>query len=139
MTYIFLFFSALGAATLLPISSEAVLLYDLSMGYLPFWLWLVATLGNTIGSLINYYIGLKGENYLETRGYLCGKKIQKYRVLFERYGGYLLFFSWMPVVGDPLTLIAGMLRYDIKYFVWIVAIAKGMRYALLVWLSWFYV
>jgi len=138
MTYIILFFSALGAATLLPIYSEAVLLYDLAAGYSPFWLWLVATLGNTIGSLINYFIGLKGESYLEKKGYLSGEKMQKYRALFKKYGGYVLLLSWMPVIGDPLTFVAGVLRYDLKRFVVIVFIAKGLRYVLLIWLSRYY-
>jgi membrane protein YqaA with SNARE-associated domain len=135
MVYLILFFSALGAATLLPIYSEAVLLYDLSAGYPPFWLWLAATLGNTIGSLINYYIGLKGENYLEKRGYLSVEKMQKYRARFKKYGGYLLLLSWMPVIGDPITFVAGVLRYNLRRFILIVFIAKGMRYALLIWLS----
>jgi len=138
MTYIILFFSALGAATLLPIYSEAVLLYDLSVGYPPFWLWIVATLGNTIGSLINYFIGLKGESYLEKKGHLSGEKMQKYRALFKKYGGYMLLLSWMPVIGDPLTFVAGVLRYDMKRFILFVLIAKGLRYAFLIWLSRYY-
>jgi membrane protein YqaA with SNARE-associated domain len=138
MVYLILFVSALGAATLLPIYSEAVLLYDLSAGYAPFWLWLVATVGNTLGSLINYLIGLKGESYLETKGYLPAEKMAKGRRLFEKYGSYVLLLSWMPVIGDPITFVAGVLRYDLKRFFIIVFIAKGVRYALLIWLSQYY-
>lgn len=138
MVYLILFLSAMGAATLLPIYSEAVLLYDLSKGYSPFWLWAVATLGNTIGSVINYIIGFKGEEYLEKKGYLSGTKMDRSRAMFQKYGGYALLMSWMPVIGDPLTFIAGVLRYDFRRFVLIVFFAKGARYALLIWLTGYY-
>lgn len=138
MVYTVLFFTAMGAATLLPISSEAVLLYDLSQGYAPFWLWLVATLGNTLGSTVNYLIGYQGEAYLERKGYLSGSKMDRSREIFQKYGGYALLLSWMPVIGDPLTLIGGLFRYDFKRFLLIVFFAKGVRYALLIGLTAYY-
>jgi len=138
MVYLILFLSAFGASTLLPIYSEAVLLYDLSKGYPPLLLWLVATIGNTLGSILNYYLGLKGEDFLERKGYLPKEKMMRYRKLFEKYGGWILLMSWMPVIGDPLTFIAGVLRYDFRRFVLIVFFAKGIRYAFLIWLSNYY-
>jgi membrane protein YqaA with SNARE-associated domain len=75
---------------------------------------------------------LKGEGFLEKRGYLSKEKMQKAHSRFEKWGGWILLLSWMPVIGDPLTFIAGVLRYDLKRFIMIVALAKGVRYAVVV-------
>jgi len=132
MVYLSLFFVSFVSATLFPMGSEAVLLYDLSLGHSVLLLWFVATVGNTLGSLLNYWLGLKGEGFLEKRGYLSKEKMQKAHSRFEKWGGWILLLSWMPVIGDPLTFIAGVLRYDLKKFIIIVALAKGVRYAVVV-------
>ncbi len=132
MVYLSLFFVAFASATLLPMGSEALLLYDLSRGNVPLLLWGVATLGNTLGALLNYWLGMKGESFLEKRGYLSGKKMQKAHTRFAKWGGWVLLLSWVPVIGDPLTLIAGVLHYNMKKFIWIVALAQGVRYAAVV-------
>ena len=131
MVYLSLFVIAFVSATLFPMGSEAVLIYDLSLGYNALFLWFTATVGNTLGSLLNYWLGLKGESFLEKRGYLSKEKMQKAHSRFEKWGGWVLLLSWMPIVGDPFTFIAGVLRYDLKKFVMIVAVAKGVRYAVL--------
>lgn len=135
MVYLTLFILSFLAATLLPLGSEAVLLYDLSLGYSVFALWLFATSGNTLGSMLNYYLGLKGECYLEKRGHLSPEKMSKGRAFFDKWGGWSLLLSWAPIVGDPLTLVAGVLRYHFKYFVLIVFAAKGLRYAAVIFLA----
>jgi len=132
MVYLSLFVIAFVSATLFPMGSEAVLVYDLSLGYDALFLWFTATVGNTLGSLLNYWLGLKGESFLEKRGYLLKEKMQKAHLRFEKWGGWVLLLSWMPIIGDPLTFIAGVLRYDIRQFMMIVALAKGMRYAVIV-------
>ena len=132
MTYFTLFVVSFLAATLLPLGSEALLIYDISQNYSLFFLWTVATLGNTLGSMFNYWLGLKGEAYLERKGHLSVAKMQKARGYFTKYGGGVLLLSWVPIIGDPLTFIAGVLRYNFKYFVLIVFIAKGLRYAALI-------
>jgi len=134
MVYIYLFFTALIAATLFPAGSEALLAYDISQGYSLYLLLLVATLGNTLGSLVNYYLGLKGEAYLEEKNYLKKEKIEKYKSFFDKYGGYTLLLSWMPLIGDPITFIAGILNYDVKKFIPIVLIAKFGRYVVVAYL-----
>ena len=135
MVYVTLFAVAFLSATLLPMGSEALLLYDLSQGYSLFLLWLLAMVGNTLGSLFNYWLGLKGESYLERKGYLSSEKMVKATRSFDRYGGWTLLLSWAPVIGDPLTFIAGVMKYNFKYFVIIVAIAKGLRYAVIIYLG----
>ncbi len=129
MIYLTLFLVSFLSATLLPLGSEAVLLYDVSQGH-PVWLlWFVAMVGNTLGAVVNYWLGLKGEAWLERKGYLSSVKMQKAHGRFEKWGGWVLLLSWAPVIGDPLTFIAGVLRYDFTKFLLIVACAKGMRYA----------
>ena len=135
MVYLTLFTVAFISATLLPMGSEALLLYDIAQGYTLFLLWVVATIGNTLGSMVNYWLGLKGESYLEEKGYLTKKKMQKAKHSFDRYGGLILLLSWMPIIGDPLTFIAGVLGYDFKKFSFIVLLAKGLRYAVLIFLA----
>ena len=131
-----LFLVAFVSATLLPLGSEALLLYDASQGESVWLLWLVATAGNTLGALFNYWLGLKGEAYLEHKGYLDKERMRRAHVHFEKWGGWVLLLSWMPVIGDPLTFAAGVLKYNVYSFSIIVAVAKGLRYgALLLTLS----
>lgn len=132
MSYITLFFVALISATLFPLGSEALLLYDLNEGYNVVLLLVFASLGNILGSFINYYLGLKGEEFLEKKNYLNKEKIEKYKNLFSKYGAFSLLFSWLPLVGDPLTFIAGILKYDWKKFLILVSLAKFGRYLFLV-------
>ena len=135
MVYLTLFTVAFLSATLLPLGSEALLLYDISQNYSLLFLWTVATLGNTLGSMVNYWLGLKGEAYLEEKEYLSVEKMDKARGFFGKYGGWTLLLSWVPIIGDPLTFIAGVLRYDFKWFSLIVFVAKGTRYAVIIFLA----
>ena len=132
MVYFTLFVVSFLSATLLPMGSEALLLYDISQNHTPILLWMFATAGNTLGSIVNYWLGLKGEAYLERKGQLSAEMMEKARGFFAQYGGWTLLLSWVPIIGDPLTFIAGVLRYNFKYFVLIVFVAKGLRYAALI-------
>jgi len=135
MVYITLFVVSFLAATLLPLGSEALLIYNISQGYSLLLLWSFATVGNTLGSVLNYWLGLKGEAYLERKGHLSVQKMEKARRFFSKYGGWTLLLSWAPVIGDPLTFVAGVLRYNFKWFALIVFVAKGLRYAVIIFLA----
>jgi membrane protein YqaA with SNARE-associated domain len=135
VNYLTLFIVAFASATLLPMGSEALLLYEVSQEQGWWLLWLVATLGNSVGSMVNYALGYKGERYLQSRGYLSFEKIEKYQRFFRLYGGWTLLLSWLPVVGDPLTLIAGVFRYPFGWFVLLVTLAKGVRYGMVIFLA----
>jgi membrane protein YqaA with SNARE-associated domain len=128
MVYITLFFIALISGSLFPLGSEGVLIYDLKLGYNPYSLVVFASVGNTIGALINYYLGLKGEEYLEKKGYLNAKTMQLAKKRFKKFGAYALLLSPLPIIGDPITFIAGVLKYNIKKFIVVVLIAKSLRY-----------
>ena len=128
MTYLILFFSAFVSATLFPLGSEALLIYDIKEGYNIYLLVLVATLGNTLGSVVNYYLGLKGEEYLVEKKLLNEKYITKSKGYFDRFGSVCILFAWVPIIGDPITFVAGVLKYDFKKFLILVTISKFSRY-----------
>lgn len=131
MIYLTLFISALISATLFPLGSEALLIYDIKEGYNLYLLLFFATLGNVLGSVVNFYLGLKGEDYCEKKGYLKEKSIKKYKSFFDKFGGFALLLSWVPLIGDPITFIAGILKYNFKMFLFFVTIAKFGRYLIL--------
>ena len=134
MIYLVLFFSALISATLFPLGSEALLIYDIKEGYNLYLLIAVATIGNTLGSVINYFLGLKGEEYLISKNFLKEKYIIKSKYYFDKYGSISLLFSWLPIIGDPITFVAGILKYDFKKFLVLVFIAKLSRYLVIAYL-----
>lgn len=96
-----------------------------------------ATLGNTLGSTLNYYFGLKGEEFLIEKKMLKEEKIEKFNIFFNKYGGYSLWLSWVPIIGDPITFMAGISKYDFKKFLLIVLMAKMGRYLFII-ISWSY-
>ncbi|MGA4448700.1 YqaA family protein [Ectopseudomonas chengduensis] len=128
-----LFLSAFGAATLLPLQSEAVLVALLMAGQHPLWaLLLVATLGNVLGSWVNWLLGRSIEHYRERRWFpVSPARLQQAQGWYARYGRWSLLLSWMPVIGDPLTLVAGVMRERLWVFLAIVTLAKASRYAVL--------
>lgn len=134
MVYLTLFFSALISATLFPLGSEALLIYDIKEGYDVTLLLIFATLGNSLGSIINYYMGLKGEEYLIEKKFLKEKHIIFGKKYFDKYGFITILLSWLPIVGDTFTFVAGILKYDIKKFTILVVISKLSRYLFIVWI-----
>ena len=129
MSYFAVFISGFLAATILPVYSEAVYLYYLPKEPYPLLLTLAAGVGNTLGSLVNYYIGLLGEHYLRKK--VDPKRLDQAERIFAKWGGWSLLLSWAPVIGDPITFVAGLFRYDLKKFLILVFIAKFGRYLLL--------
>ena len=130
MAYLSLFISALIAATLFPLSSEALLATLLYQQYSPILLWFAAASGNTLGSCINWYLGKECLRWKDKKWFpVDANQLAKAQQQFERYGIYSLLFSWVPIIGDPLTFIAGVMRIPFWTFVILVALGKGLRYA----------
>ncbi|MGE8097244.1 YqaA family protein [Pseudomonas fluorescens] len=131
--YLGLFFAAFGAATLLPLQSEAVLVGLLLNGeHGLWWLLAVATLGNVLGSLLNWWLGRSIERFRERRWFpVSPVHLDKARTHYQRYGHWSLLLSWVPIIGDPLTLVAGVMREPMGRFLLIVTFAKGARYGVL--------
>ena len=128
MIYSILFISAFISATLIPFGSEALLIYDINQGYNIYLLVFFATIGNSLGSMVNYFLGLKGEEFLIRKNLLKEKSILKSKKYFDKYGWVCILFSWVPIIGDPLTFIAGVLKFNLKLFILLVVIAKFSRY-----------
>lgn len=136
LAYISLFFSGFVAATLFPASSEALLLALLSQGYTPLWLFVAATAGNTLGSCVNWYLGLRLLDFQHKRWFpVSVSALNKAQLQFSRFGKLSLLFAWLPIVGDPLTLVAGVMKVRFALFFILVLLGKALRYALLIWLG----
>ena len=133
MVYLTLFASAFISATLWPMGSEAVLLYDVAHGYSVPLLLAAATTGNVLGAALNYWMGLGGEAMLEERRLIRPGSLAPIHRYFKRWGAVTLLLSWLPVVGDLFTFVAGIVRYPFGRFVLWVSLAKLGRYAVLVW------
>ncbi|MDQ6976474.1 MAG: YqaA family protein [Mariprofundaceae bacterium] len=137
-----LFFSALVSATLFPGGSELLLLYDIQQGSSKIGCIGIATVGNVMGSTITYAMGYYGKKTMQASRYrmpaclqVSPKRQQQAEVYFQRFGGIALLFAWLPVVGDPLCFVAGLLRFHWCWFVALVLLGKLGRYSAIVWLG----
>src|SRR6056297_1169731 len=131
--YLILFGSAFLAATILPFYSEAVLLLMLSEGHSPSLLLLAATVGNTLGSLMNWVLGRYLLHFQDRKWFWFSKKqISQAQNWFQKRGVWSLLFAWLPIGGDALTLIAGIMRVRVSLFLVLVAIGKMSRYAVVI-------
>jgi membrane protein YqaA with SNARE-associated domain len=130
--YAGLFLAALVAATILPFSSEVVLGLLLLHGLDPVILVGVATCGNVLGAFVNYAIGFRGSSFF-IRRILRISEEESARALarFRKYGTGSLLFAWLPVVGDPLTLVAGLLKVNLPLFFLLVTSGKLIRYVVI--------
>jgi len=128
MAYLSLFLSAFASATLLPGGSEALFVYLLSETFSPLFLLLIATFGNTLGSFVNFGLGKYATEFALFKRYVTQQQLHKASSIFEKYGAGSLLLSWLPIIGDPLTFVAGMMRYTWWKFLLIVGIAKMTRY-----------
>ena len=125
-----LFVAAFLSATLLPGSSELVLAGLVSAGEAPAGLAvLVATIGNSLGSCVNWGMGRYLAHFRDRRWFpVKPAAYERYAGWYRRWGLWSLLASWVPVIGDPLTVIAGVARTPLPVFAMIVFVAKGMRY-----------
>ncbi len=134
--YLLLFGSAFLAATILPFSSEVVLFALLEGGGDPLVLVLIATLGNTLGSVVNWALGRYLLHFRDRRWfYFSAEQIDRAQRWYGHYGFWSLLFAWLPIGGDALTLIAGIMKLRLALFLPLVALGKGLRYVAVVYLS----
>ncbi len=129
-----LFLAAFVAATLLPGQSEAVLLAMVLAQLHPVWLLVsVASVGNVLGSLVNWAMGRFMMRHSGHRRFpFTSEQITKSQAWYGRWGWMSLWGSWVPVIGDPLTLAAGIMREPLWRFLLVVTLAKAGRYIILV-------
>lgn len=134
--HLILFSSAFLAATILPFYSEVVLFAYLQQGLNPWTLVMVATLGNTLGGVVNWALGLYLQHFKDRRWfYFSEKQLVRAQAWFQRYGVWTLLLAWLPIGGDALTLIAGIMRVRLPLFLVLVGTGKALRYLSIVWLN----
>lgn len=129
-----LFIAAFGAATILPFQSEIVFAALQVRETAPIWvLVVVASIGNTLGSCVNYWMGLFVERWKGTRWFPVREgQLDRAQRWYAKYGVWSLLLSWAPL-GDAITLIAGVMRTPIWLFFALVAVAKTGRYIIFAW------
>ena len=134
--YISLFLISFLAATILPFSSEVTLATLIaSSNYNNLLLLIFASLGNILGSVVNWVLGFYSRNLATKRWFpFKDKQIKKSSSWFNRFGKWSLLFTWIPIIGDPLTLAAGLLRVKFIEFLILVTIGKVSRYIVIFYL-----
>lgn len=128
--YLGLFVTSLAAATLLPVSSEAVLgVLAAAQGYDLWLLIAVATTGNTLGAVVNWLLGRYCLQWQDRRWFpVSPNALRRAAARFNHYGLWSLLFAWLPIIGDPLTFVAGTLGVRFRIFLVLVAAGKAARY-----------
>lgn len=128
-----LFLTALAAATILPMQSEAALVGLVLADAYPLWALLtVASIGNVLGSIINWLMGRGIDRFHDRRWFpVKPAALDRASAWYRRYGKWSLLLSWTPVIGDPLTVVAGVLREPFPIFLVLVTFAKVGRYLVL--------
>jgi membrane protein YqaA with SNARE-associated domain len=128
--YITLFTSSFISSTVLPGYSELTLTAFIYSNKFPvLTLVLVASLGNILGSVLNWYLGFYFVKFKQKKWFpISHSQLEKSSLWFTNYGKWTLFLSWVPFIGDPLTVVAGILRIPIITFLIIVSISKILRY-----------
>lgn len=136
MSYLLLFASAFLAATILPFYSEVLLYALLRDGGDPVALVVIATLGNTLGAVVNWVLGRYLLRFRNRRWfYFSREQMSSAQRWFQRYGFWSLLLAWMPVGGDALTLIAGIMKVRLWLFLLLVGTGKALRYVSVVYLT----
>lgn len=141
MPYASLFIAAFIAATVLPMQSEVLLAYYLHDPELAITgLLIAATVGNVLGSTVNWYCGRFLRHFQDRKWFpVKADQLGRAEQVYHKYGRWSLLMSWAPFIGDPLAVIAGILREPLPSFLVIVTIAKAARYLIVaaIALAWF--
>lgn len=134
--YVGLFLASFLAATILPLSSEVVLIFLLLNDFNPTILVCIATFGNVLGSFVNYALGFWGSLFFVRKvSRISEDGFTKAKQRFKKYGVCSLFFAWVPVIGDPLTVVAGVLKINLLAFLILVTSGKLLRYVIIAMVS----
>ena len=136
MIYLSLFAISFLAATILPFSSELTLAGLIATSnYDSLLLLIAASIGNILGSVINWILGFYSRNLTTKKWFpFKDKQIENSSKWFNKLGKWSLLFAWIPIIGDPLTLVAGLLRVRFLDFIILVAIGKVSRYLVVFYL-----
>ena len=136
ISYFQLFIISFLAATILPLSSELVLsTMLLTDSFDKYLLLVVASFGNILGSSVNWYLGKKILIFKDKKWFPANERqIAKGEIYFKKYGIWSLLLAWVPIIGDPLTIVAGILRVKFFTFLLLISISKTSRYIFLIFI-----
>ena len=136
ISYFQLFIISFLAATILPLSSELVLsTMLLTDSFDKYLILVVASFGNILGSSVNWYLGKKILIFKDKKWFPANERqIAKGEIYFKKYGIWSLLLAWVPIIGDPLTIVAGILRVKFFIFLLLVSISKISRYIFLIFI-----
>ena len=136
MVYFSLFWISFLGGSILPISSELTLVGLLSTNnYNELGLLIIASLGNILGAVCNWILGFYSLKYINKKWFpFTLTQIDKASLWFNKFGIWSLLFAWVPIIGDPLTLVAGILKLRFSIFLFLVSIGKIGRYFFLYYL-----
>ncbi len=129
-----LFFVCALASSLYPLGSEAFVIAFLALDYAWIWVWIVATLGNTLGALSTYTIGYLGDSFYLKYFKNTHQKIHRYADKIQKRGFLYAFFSFLPILGDIFALALGVYRYSIFKAIVFITLGKAVRYWVLIYL-----
>tara|TARA_R110002072_G_scaffold254402_1_gene413274 strand:- start:9420 stop:9842 length:423 start_codon:yes stop_codon:yes gene_type:complete len=132
--YFGLFLVCFLSATILPLASEAVVLAFLYYGFDPVFVLIIATISNTLGGTTNYLLGMIGKTKILQKYINNEKKWQRIEVRVNKYGAWLGLISWVPFIGDPLTIVLGFFRVRFVPVLLFMTLGKGLRYAFIIFL-----
>ncbi|MCD4822232.1 MAG: DedA family protein [Methanococcoides sp.] len=133
--YVSLFITSFLASTILPLGSEGILIFLILNKFDMISVVFVASIGNYLGACTSYYIGLKGRHFIIKKYFkINNDQICKSEKLFSKYGSYILLFTWLPLIGDALTVTSGILKYRFTWFTLFVFTGKFLRYFIIAYL-----
>lgn len=137
LDYLIVFSASLLAATVAPFYSEVVLAAVLTrQPDAALLLWLLASIGNTLGSIINWWLGKYLLHYRHKRWFpIKEKSLMRAQASFQRFGIWTLLLSWAPIGGDALTVIAGVMKVRLMPFTLLVFIGKATRYGVVIYFA----
>lgn len=126
--------SAFTAGSFFPFSSEAVMFGLMAAGLDPFTLAVYGTIGNVLGSLVNYGIGMMGKmEWIERYLHVSKKDLDKAERFMAGRGAWMGFFAFVPIIGSAITIVLGLMRANLLITTISITLGKIVRYAILIW------
>lgn len=132
--YVGMLISAFLAGSIFPLSSEVVMLALLAAGLDPWQLVIYGTIGNVLGSMLNYGIGMLGRiDWIEKYLHVNKKELDRAKRFMAGRGAWMGFFFFLPVIGEGITIVLGLMRSNVAITIISVIIGKFLRYALIIY------
>ncbi|HUW68343.1 MAG TPA: YqaA family protein [Candidatus Nanoarchaeia archaeon] len=130
-----LFLASFLASTIFPLGSEAFVILLITKNFNIYYVILVASVGNFLGACTSYYIGFAGRMHIIEKYFGVSKsQLERAEKWFTKYGSWSLLFTWLPIVGDALPMMAGIMKLRFVMFSILVFIGKFLRYAVLAYI-----